>query len=544
MTGLNGRRIGRLGKGRYRRRVSCEQLETRNLLAGDACISLLTDNGLSDIEADSCPAESQPVLRDDGSISTSQSVEGEALFDLASIPLLNSYPSANQSIYLDFDGQIVTNTDWNQHNDDRAIYAPAFDMDGDRHTFSQSELDTIENIWARVAEDFAPFDINVTTEEPASGDFIRGNRAIRILISSNFDTWTGNRWFHNVGGVAFVGSWRWNSDTPAWVFENNLSDDESRIAEAASHEAGHTLGLSHDGTLDGEEYFQGHGTGDLSWAPLMGTGYNKAVTQWSRGEYRNASSQQDDLTVIASTTNDISFRVDDHAASLNLATPLSEAKLTESWLSNFSSVESQLGKGVTGEGVITRSTDQDVFTFTSLGGHVRLQANPIEHGPNLDIQLLLIDSRGNLITKANPTDSLSAAIQLDLPMGDFYLVVDGVGQGNPGDDGYSDYGSLGQYTIVGEIHPPMATPPVNPTNNESSTDNSSSTNTTTQDSGDLPPKAVQRSPAVAIARQTARRQLTMRLIRREATAAMKLVSESGGLSSFEAMLQLLATWKG
>ncbi|MEO2017057.1 MAG: proprotein convertase P-domain-containing protein, partial [Fuerstiella sp.] len=38
-----------------------------------------------------------------------------------------------------------------------------FDTDGDRTTFSSDETDQIYEIWRRIAEDFAPFEINVTT---------------------------------------------------------------------------------------------------------------------------------------------------------------------------------------------------------------------------------------------------------------------------------------------------------------------------------------------------------------------------------------------
>mgnify|MGYP001765422319 CR=1 FL=1 len=36
------------------------------------------------------------------------------------------------------------------------------------------------------------------------------------------------------------------------------------------------MGLSHDGTAS-QAYYGGHGTGDISWGPLMGTGYDRNV---------------------------------------------------------------------------------------------------------------------------------------------------------------------------------------------------------------------------------------------------------------------------
>ena len=51
--------------------------------------------------------------------------------------------------------------------------------------------------------------------------------------------------------------------------------------EAASHEAGHNLGLSHDGTRK-TGYYAGHG----DWAPIMGVGYYREVSQWSTARLR------------------------------------------------------------------------------------------------------------------------------------------------------------------------------------------------------------------------------------------------------------------
>ena len=70
------------------------------------------------------------------------------------------------------------------------------------------------------------------------------------------------------------------------------------MAEASSHEFGHNLGLSHDGTRSGTEYYAGHGSGLVSWAPIMGNSYYNNVTQWSKGEYADANRTQDDLAII------------------------------------------------------------------------------------------------------------------------------------------------------------------------------------------------------------------------------------------------------
>jgi hypothetical protein len=63
----------------------------------------------------------------------------------------------------------------------------------------------------------------------------------------------------------------------------------------ASHEAGHNVGLGHDGTAS-VGYCQGHG----AWAPIMGVGYYRGISQWSKGEYAGANNTEDDHAVIGS----------------------------------------------------------------------------------------------------------------------------------------------------------------------------------------------------------------------------------------------------
>ena len=85
--------------------------------------------------------------------------------------------------------------------------------------------------------------------------------------------------------------------SPALVYYENLANGQPRyVAEAASHEAGHNLSLSHDAT-GSSSYYSGHGSGAVSWGPLMGTGYNRNVSQWSRGEHSDASNTQDDTGI-------------------------------------------------------------------------------------------------------------------------------------------------------------------------------------------------------------------------------------------------------
>jgi hypothetical protein len=238
-------------------------------------------------------------------------------FPLPQTFLLHSKSNALRTIYLDFNGGTVSNTLWNGvagNNLPNGTH-PAMDLAGNGDAFTDSELLQIQDIYLRVAEDYAPFNVDVTTEEPPAADLNRTNAAdlvygTRALISSSnsaLSTICGGA----CGGIAFIGVFdhytgkdefveTHNQLQPAWVFPQALSNDPKNIAEAATHEAGHNLGLDHDSFSGLNNYYEGH---DM-WAPIMGGAYNRPVSQFSPGGYPNASlgsaqSNPDDLVTIA-----------------------------------------------------------------------------------------------------------------------------------------------------------------------------------------------------------------------------------------------------
>jgi len=232
--------------------------------------------------------------------------------------IFHSKPGAPNVLYLNFCGENVTGTAWNNTLNRTVIPALPFSTDTDYSAFSDSEQLAIKRIWLRVAEDFAPFDIDVTTERPA----VFNSRTAHVLITRNTDANGADNPSSSAGGVAYVNVFAGGNYAyyrPAWVYHNKLSNSEANIAEAASHEAGHNLGLSHDGKTDGAQYYGGHGSGEISWGPIMGTGYGRNVSQWSKGEYYLANNTQDDLAIIAGK---IAYRADDHGNTAFTATPL------------------------------------------------------------------------------------------------------------------------------------------------------------------------------------------------------------------------------
>ncbi|MCX8020682.1 MAG: zinc-dependent metalloprotease [Chitinophagaceae bacterium] len=337
----------------------------------------------------------------------------------AQIPQLSSLPGANAVIFLDFDGHTVDNTAWNYSGP--IFCAP-----------SGMNAANITNVFNRVAEDYRPFNINITTDSTYY-HAAPVNRRMRVILTTTYE------WFGNAGGVAFVGSFTWGDNTPCFVFTSLLGvNNPKNVAEAASHEAGHTLGLYHQAHYDNNcnllsEYHYGVGSGEIGWAPIMGVGYSRNLTLWNNGPNPyGCTNYQNDLSIITSG-NGITFRSDDHGNSFSGSTVLT-----------FS------GNSFSSQGIITQNTDADMFRITlSANGRFILNATPYNvgagnSGSNLDMEVSLYNSAQNLLRIYNPANTLGAVIDTNLNAGTYYLKIEG-----KGNQFAPNYASLGSYTLNG-----------------------------------------------------------------------------------------------
>lgn len=330
---------------------------------------------------------------------------------------LQSLPGAAGCILLDFDGyNMPAGNLWNGGNAINAAPSGMSDADVQEH-------------WEVVSEDFRPFNMNITTSESVFNTYPK-NRRMRCVVTPTNTAAPG------AGGVAYLRSFGWDNDVPCWVF---ITSGKSG-GEASSHEIGHTLGLSHDGRISpADEYYAGQG----DWAPIMGVGYYRNITQWSRGEYNSAKNTEDDLAIMSGTDWGVGYRTDDFGNSISAA-----ANLVIESNGNVSSAQNK--------GIIERTTDLDFFAFNTAGGNITLNVNTVARHGDLDILVKLFNSSGAQIGSFNPA-GLNALVTANLSAGRYYISVDGTGAGNPATDGYSDYASLGSYFISGNIPPAVTT---------------------------------------------------------------------------------------
>jgi hypothetical protein len=329
---------------------------------------------------------------------------------------LSSRPGAPVTLFLDFNGHIqhenVGGADipviggeiggWSNFE------LPAYDTDDDPLTYSLQEQEDIHEIWSVVAEDYAPFDINVTTVDPDPGRLHPDLPYLRVIMSGGSDVRDGK----DQGGFADIGGYKdENEPNVAFVFlkekDTGLDRSVRFLADAASHEAGHSFGLDH---------YEG-GTGDEGKAPIMeddGAHPARRGTWWG-----------DDMDQLVGHGNGFGYRADDHANGISGA---SSFVLTNT--------------GPLGRGVIEKTTDVDTFRFVTGGGDLSITVKGASLGTrgsatNLDAVVRLLNASGGVIAESDDPITLFARVETSVPAGTYYVQV----------ASHGEQGDVGQYTV-------------------------------------------------------------------------------------------------
>jgi hypothetical protein len=351
----------------------------------------------------------------------------------AQVPKLSSNPTASATIFLDFDGQTVSTPYW---NGGRTFYCTPSGL-------TEAQITTT---FYQVAEDFNPFNLNITTDSTVY--FAAPiNQRQRIIVTAY------SSWYGNAGGVAYLNTFRWGMEVPGFVFANLLKFNEKNIGEASSHESGHTLGLNHQTLYDADcnfkyEYNPGTAAGansEPSWAPIMGNSYGKTLTLWHKGtSTQGCTKLQDDLAILAGSDNGFGYKQDMVGNTHRTATALP--------MSTTIASNNQPTAGFNVSSEINTSSDVDIFRIDITSAtRLQISANPSVNGstkPNIDMELSILDSRGNIIGTYNPPTTLNISIDSFVNAGTYYLRLTNASNAN-----VSNYGMLGDYTVSGATLP-------------------------------------------------------------------------------------------
>lgn len=345
---------------------------------------------------------------------------------LSTLQELESKPGSAKVLYIDYWGGTVTGTAWNANyfGGGPINYQP-FNIDSDASTFSDTERYLMYLGWLEASEDYAPFDVNVTTSRQIYLATPVNRRSRIIATPTNF---------LGYGGVAYVGvfglgdyygtGWAWNLGAGS-------------LGMTISHEAGHQMGLGHDGTSS-QSYYAGHG----QWGPIMGAPFNKAYVQWSKGEYPNADNPQDDLSIISGVLNYVPDEAGGTKATAQALTlPVQSELRTIAPAGHFD--------------------DVDVMTFTipatttvTVNLAPWLGAVDENRAGNLGINARLENAAGTSIasiTSSSPSPLAPNTNKLEfsgtLAAGAYYLFVDAVSPNTNWSSGFGEYGHGGRYVL-------------------------------------------------------------------------------------------------
>lgn len=328
---------------------------------------------------------------------------------------LHSHADATLKLYLDFNGHFEPS--WGAFND---IDIPAYDSDGDPSSFGDFELINIVEIWRRVAEDYAPFDIDVTTEAPENFD---DTAHLRVAIGGD-GAWTDGA----NAGISYVNLFTDAIPNVVFVFPDNLGNGNAKlVAECISHETGHAFGLEHQSLYDDDGVLiDEYNPGELARAPIMGDSYAAQRGVWWHGPSdESASELQDDMAILGAALG---------------------------WRADAAGVFTANQATLSGAGIIEKMDDVDVWSFTTDEGAIMFQVTVPFGVNNLDAKAQLLDANGDVVVAwQDPESTYDVTLVATVASGSYRLVV----------GSHGDYGDVGQYSISGVIVPvgSVVTPP-------------------------------------------------------------------------------------
>lgn len=371
----------------------------------------------------------------------------------AAVPALNSNPGAPHILYLDFDGHIMPQFSVpvnGQTTEALETSILPFSLDSNPDSLTAEEMSFIRVLWQHVAEDYAPFNINVTTVEPPSlvspvDDNVANGTALRVAIG-DFDP--QNAFIHegaDRGGYTPGAPGGFTNAVPnvAFVFPKGFVNDNDpfKTGHTASHEAGHAFGLGvhHLGTSIYRHAIMG-GPSDDALRTIWYSCGTAAPAEPCQDELGNdiPGVYQDD---VAALTSVLDARPDDHGT-INSPSPLAVTDVAQN--GNVTEVV------VEGSGIIETLNDQDFFSFWAGQGRVDVEAAvPINEVGNLNADLELWSNTGSGWTQVSVVRTDVPADPGEYWAGFWYSVpASASGEYRVAVKSHGQYGDLGQYQLI------------------------------------------------------------------------------------------------
>jgi len=301
----------------------------------------------------------------------------------------------------------------------KVLYMDITDIMNGTEPKSQTK-DDVWKTWQSFASGYSMYEVNVTTD--------------KAVYQAAGTPNSGIAKYYNQTGRSYSPVNAFGTTSSSTVYRQNNGYGTGRTG---LHETGHLMGVYDYGGTGGT-YFVG--IKEFKWNTIMGNYWYgdswgaEALYQWSKGEYTSANVKTDFLAI---ANKNLPFRNDDIPTSVPLKfTGASQITADNNY------------------GQITPNTDSDDFDFEIITatGHAKLTISRIEYmgGGMLDVDASILDASGKVIVTNNPKAIRSASLDTDLPKGKYFLRIKGGAEGTP-QNGFSNYSSLGYYSIAGEI---------------------------------------------------------------------------------------------
>lgn len=393
------------------------------------------------------------------------------------VPVLNSRPGAAYTIYLDFAGFSFTGT-W--LNGSSPGVTPAYaNATG---AFTDQQQANIANIWARVAEKYAPFNINVTTVDPAFAAGQAGSDAARQAFYDQTPHFMhtvigGSGAWYGSGGTGVSGirtdqsSYSTTTNGGAgsgfhtnFVFAGLMPTNLQALGEVVSHENGHGLGASHQVDVSNSKLINAYATnfgaiGNGSYAPVMGSSFSSQRGTWRVGTSdKSGWPLQNDVRTIQ-TNSGMGDYVDDgigHSPADATFLPLLGSAVDPAAAKGIIVPASATSPNPIGvENYVPdyfwfRTDGAGTITLSAVDGGSRLTPGVADPGATLRSTLRILDASYNVVATATMSAStLSETFVGTLPAGRYFAEVASAGGFTSATDPTATYFDMGSFFLTG-----------------------------------------------------------------------------------------------